>query len=105
MNRSNKTLLALESMAIVPATAVLSMFAAFAGAEAVGIKGGSWGWGFMLALPLGLVLGFILSGIALAILKQKNRFKFLPILFSAGVVSIIVFIVSFIVHGLLKVVF
>jgi hypothetical protein len=105
MSSSNKILLALESIAIVPATVVLSMLAARAGAEAAGIKGGSWGWGFMLALPLGLVLGFLLSGITLTILKQKNRFRFFPVLFSAGIVSVIVFIISFIVHGLLKIIF
>ena len=102
MNKSNKILLTLESIAIVPATAFLSMLAAIEGAEAAGIKGGSWGWGFMLALPLGLILGFILSGTALTLLKQKNKFSFFPILFSAGVVGAIVFVVSFVVHGLLK---
>ncbi len=105
MGVSRKTLLAIESVLIVPVTAILSMYAAITGAEAAGFGGGSWGWGFMLAVPGGLVLGFILSGIALAALKQKKRFSFLSVLVSALGVAVVVFVVSFIVHGVLGIVF
>ena len=90
---------------IVPVTAILSMYAAISGAEAAGIHGGSWGWGFMLAVPGGLLLGFILSGTALAVLKQKAHYSFIPVLASAFGVAAVVFVVSFIAHGVLKILF
>lgn len=105
MGKVTKALLALESTLVVPLSAFVSMLAAIAGADAAGHGGGSWGWGYMLAVPGGLVLGFVLSGMALVLLKQKNKFTFAPILGSALAVAGIVFAVSFIFHGILDFVF
>jgi hypothetical protein len=105
MGKGSKTLLAIESTLVVPVSAFISMYAAIIGAETAGHGGGSWGWGYLIAVPGGLVLGFILSSASLIALKQKGKLTFLSVFLSAFAVACAVFVISFIFHGVLDFVF
>ena len=96
-----KALTAIASVVAVPTTTVLSMYAAVWGADIVGQGGDGWGWGYLLALPGGLILGFVLSVAALVMLGHQKRYAPLPIFLSSLSVVGIVFLVSAITHGLI----
>ena len=100
--KNNKILGIFGSMVSISLTTFLSIYAAIAGAKVVGHSGGSWGWGFMLAVPAGFILGLILSSAVIAKLKQKQRLKVQPILFGNAIALAMVFFISSIFHGLLR---
>lgn len=105
MSKLSRILLTVETILVFPFTVYLSLLAAMLGARLAGIQGGSWGWGYMFAVVIGLVAGAILSISALAMLKSRNSFNHLSVLLSAFVVAGANLIVSFAFHLLTRLVF
>ena len=102
MADKKRALTALMSVLAVPSTTVLAMYVAVWGADIIGRGGGSWGWGYLLALPGGLILGFVLSVVSLVMLGHQKRYEPLPIFLASLSVIGVVFLLSLITHGLIE---
>ncbi|MDH3603655.1 MAG: hypothetical protein OEU26_28935 [Candidatus Tectomicrobia bacterium] len=101
MDTLRKILLTLEVVVVVPVTVYLSMLVATWGAEAVGQRGGDWGWGFMLAVPGGMVLGLILSVIGIVVLIAREEINYVSVALLMLPVCAAVFVISAVVHWLI----
>jgi len=83
----------------------MSMYAAVIGADAAGHSGGAWGWGYMLAIPGGFILGFVLMLMALVVLRNNHKLQFLSIILYAFAVAFSVFLISLVTHGVIQIFF
>ena len=101
MDTLRKILLTLEVVVVVPVTVYLSMLVATWGAEAVGQRGGDWGWGFMLAVPGGMVLGLILSVIGIVVLIAREEINYVSVALLMLPVCAVVFVISAVFHWLM----
>ena len=101
MGTLRKILLTLEVVVVVPVTGYLSMLVATWGAQAAGHEGGDWGWGFMLAVLGGIVLGLILSITGIVVLTVRERINYVSVALSIFPVCAAVFVISAVFHWLI----